>query len=157
MDSKSLMIGDWVYVPMAKHTARIDSILSKEEAGCDACIVVDFMGQGYLAHYKEKDITPIPLTAEILEKNGWKKHATYGTKEDDYIEVIYMLYQHSFEVVFNDNEAVSIRHFVSSDDDGYDKLLIEMSDNNYKPMYVHILQHALLQYGLNELADNFKI
>ncbi len=105
----------------------------------------------------EISFQPIPLTAEILEKNGWKKHATYGNVEDGTLEVIYMLYQHSFEVVFDSKEAISIRHFVSEDDDGYDKLLIEYRDNGYKPMYVHTLQHALRLYGLDDLANNFKI
>lgn len=104
-----------------------------------------------------QDIEPIPLTAEILEKNGWEKYATYGTEEDDCVEVIYMLHQHSFEVVFSDNEAVSIRHFVSWDDDGYNKLLIEMRDNGNKPMCIHTLQHALRLMGLTELANNFRV
>ena len=104
-----------------------------------------------------KDLYPIPLTPEILKKNGWKKHATYGNAEDGTLEEIYMLYQHSFEVVFDSKEAISIRHFVSEEDDGYDKLLIEYRDNGYKPMYVHTLQHALRLYGLDELADNFLI
>lgn len=154
---KELQIGDWVTILRFRENdsdrnVRVNAIgydcilapgMFQDETGCDP--------------YDEKKIAPIPLTAEILEKNGWKKHATYGTEEDDCVEVIYMLYMHSFEVVFNDDEAVSIRHFVSSDDDGYDKLLIEMRDNGYKPMYVHTLQHALRLFGLTELADNFKV
>lgn len=102
-------------------------------------------------------VKPIHLSREILEKNGWEKHATYGNAEDETLEVIYMLYQHSFEVVLNNKEAISIRHFVSEEDDGYDKLLIEYRDNGYKPMYVHTLQHALRLCGLDVLADNFKL
>ena len=106
---------------------------------------------------KDDKPQPILLTPEILEKNGWTHHATYGNSEDETLEEIYMLYQNSFEVVFYNKEAILIRHFVSDEDDGYDKLLIEPCDNGCKPMYVHTLQHALRLYGLDELADNFKL
>lgn len=146
MKATELMLGDWVSA-LGKN-CRITSIDKYDAKVCtdpeDELFFLD-------------DIYPIPLTYEILKKNGWKKHATYGNAEDETLEEIYMLYQHSFEVVFDNKEAISIRHFVSEEDDGYDKLLIEYRDNGYKPMYVHTLQHALRLCGLDELADNFKV
>ena len=141
MDSKSLMIGDWTYIPMAKHTARIDSILSKREAHNDACIVVDLCGQGFLAHYTEEDIEPIPLTAEILEKNGWDGmvvYREYGVAEG----------------VFNGNHDCEI----GLDREGRCFLTINSWEYSICEIHsVHELQHALRLCGLTELADNFKV
>lgn len=134
MKANELMIGDWIF-----YGDKPVKVLQLSE------------------NSKYDWVKPIPLTYEILKKNGWRHHATYGSIEDETLEEIYMLYRYSFEVIFNNKEAISIRHFVSKEDDGYDKLLIDYRDNGYKPMYVHTLQHALRLYGLDELADNFKV
>ena len=61
MDSKSLMIGDWVYDTILKCNTQVEILsLSGIRADCNDSI------------WNEKTFEPIPLTAEILEKNGWK-------------------------------------------------------------------------------------
>lgn len=156
MKATELQINDWVYLNYwdGKYTQQIHGINYNSWRGEGYSDWVDTEIDDEASIH---NIEPIPLTPEILEQNGWKKYATYGTKEDECIEEIYMLHEWSFEVVFSNNEAVSIRHFVSCEDDGYNKLLIEMRDNGYKPMYVHILQHALRICGFDELAVNFKV
>lgn len=157
MKATEIMVGDWVrWKNKPVQVVRVSGI--KYEFGHYDVILAYCNGYGDgLETHDISSISPIPLTPEILEKNGWKKHATYGNTEDGTLEEIYMLYQHSFEVVFDNKEAISIRHFVSEEDDGYDKLLIEYRDNGYKPMYIHTLQHALRLCGFEELADKFQV
>lgn len=63
MKANELMIGDWVYFI---HTDKFDMYTYREKARITAD---DFARDSCIldAHY-----TPIPLTPEILEKNGWK-------------------------------------------------------------------------------------
>lgn len=71
MKRESLMIGDWVYVPhsgSATHYGQVKAIY-------ESCVSV-YLGNGSWAGGAEA-LKPIPLTAEILEKNGFKK-AKYG-------------------------------------------------------------------------------
>ena len=74
---------------------------------------------------------PIPLTPEILEKNGWKHSCRLMiTKIDDN--------------VFHWSEELG----------GF---LYKNQYNMCNCKYVHELQHAFRLCGLNELADNFKV
>jgi hypothetical protein len=152
MKTTELMIGDWVNVPMAKLTARIDSILSKREAHNDACIVVDFNGQGYLAHYTENDLKPILLTAEILEKNGLKYEVDYGGYHRS------ILGSHSKDneplICVQWNPQGEISQWEVSNKSG---ILTGVVAYGYTAIAVHELQHILRMVGLNDLADNFKI
>jgi hypothetical protein len=97
------------------------------------------------AFVADRDILPIPLTPEILEKNGWKKEAM--------------------------SRGIRIRNLVYTKPDieeyGYFPIYIEkgigdefdvypFTDNNVcKPIayikYVHQLQHLLFGLGLNSL------
>lgn len=152
MKANELMNGDWVYIPMAKHMARIDSVLSKREAHNDACIVVDFCGQGFLAHYTEEDIEPVPLTAEILEKNGLKYEVDYGGYHRS------ILGSHSKDneplICVQWNPQGEISQWEVSNKSG---ILTGVVAYGYTAIAVHELQHILRMVGLNELAENFKV
>ena len=74
----------------------------------------------------------IPLTPEILEKNGWEHNG-----------------------IFMDKRIDGNIYFSWSDEFG-----AELYQNNYYMCYckyVHTLQHALRLCGFGELADNFKV
>lgn len=77
-------------------------------------------------------IEPIPLTPYILEKNGWKRDCR-GFMEKEVNRNAYLSW------------------------DGYRATLYQ--DNHYMCdcKYVHTIQHALRLFGLDELADNFKV
>ena len=60
-----LSVGDWVRV-IAQFSAQIDGYHS--ESGSLSLKT----RQGHLVYYRLEDITPIPLTPEILEKNGFE-------------------------------------------------------------------------------------
>ena len=94
-------------------------------------------------------LEPIPLTAEILEKNGFHTnydHTLLGSciyrrmcgKYNEYEVIVRML-----------NGWIKIK---SHDDRVTDILVIDI-----QPRFVHQLQHALRLCGLAEFADNFKI
>lgn len=113
MKATELMIGDWVF-----------------EAGRNAKVI----------RLNEKDcfVRPIPLTAEILEKNGWKWDKYWEIWKHKSIPYWEFALDERFNWVikkecYTDGEVVA-----------------------YLP-FVHELQHALRLCGLDELADNFQI
>ena len=104
-------------------------------------IQIIFVGNGY-ANYEDEEggpcqlddkyypPEPIPLTPEILEKNGWK---------------------HS-------NRLMITR--INGIDFYWSERLSVLYKNRYNMCdckYVHKLQHALRLCGFDELADNFEI
>lgn len=73
MESNKLMIGDWVMVAHsgnATHYAKVTALTG----GIIECLLD---GCGVLC----KSVEPIPITPEILEKNGLGKLVTYGTEK----------------------------------------------------------------------------
>ena len=77
-------------------------------------------------------VKPIPLTPEILEKNGWKE-AQYWHEYQDGKNTI----QCCLPDMRGKINGIEIEHF--------------------KCEYVHQYQHLLRLCGLDELANNFKI
>ena len=112
MEAKELMIGDKV---MVKVLSQIP----------DTYVLHTWTANDYS---RDLQVKPIPLTPEILEKNGWW-----------------------FDMDMWHHEEVN---FCIEKWDGrfqcYDINQIKLDS-------VHKLQHALRLCGLNELADNFKV
>ena len=63
MKANELMINDWVRVKRTQKIVKVKEIKQ-------SCIYTEDNG------YEYNEIEPIPLTKEILEKNGWKKLET---------------------------------------------------------------------------------
>ena len=80
----------------------------------------------------EYKLQPIPLTPEILEKNGWKE-TEYWHEYQDGNTII----QYGLSNIWGIINGIEIEHF--------------------KCEYIHQYQHLLRLCGLNELADNFKV
>ena len=80
----------------------------------------------YVRHsVNQAELSGVPLTHEILEKNGWKKTNEYITSELEYF----------------DTKLTRVNLFFSiSNTYRYDKC---------KMLYVHQLQHLLFGLGLN--------
>lgn len=78
------------------------------------------------------DITPIPLTPEMLKKNGWKDAEFWCEYQDGNNTIQYCSPDMRGKI-----NGIEIEHF--------------------KCEYVHQYQHLLRLCGLDELADNFKI
>ena len=81
---------------------------------------------------RDIQVKPIPLTPEILEKNGWKE-TEYWHEYKDGNTII----QYSLSNIWGIINEIEIEHF--------------------KCEYVHQYQHLLRLCGLDELADNLKI
>lgn len=126
MDIKELMIGDWY-----KWSAD---------------------GKDYFYQVKPEDFAkdyvtnfnPIPLTQEILEKNGWYKYYKgflfveheYCWKHDTYFLTLYIKDGEVYRCVFGEN-------------------ILYLIESKSKIKYVHHLQHALRLCNLTELANSF--
>lgn len=127
MKASDLMIGDWVGGVFDDRRIiddyrQIDWIREFE------------VGLRYHRVWAIGSIESIPLTPEILQKNGYVPFE-FG-------------YQHTEEDIkfYVDNEGMSLSLYGKDVD-------VHNDDINY----VHELQHALRLCGLNEMADNFKI
>ena len=116
MKASDLMIGDKV---MVKVLSQIP----------DTYVLHTWTANDYS---RDIQVKPIPLTPEILEKNGWEHNGIFMDKRID--GNIYFSWS--------------------------DKFGAELYQNNYYMCYckyVHTLQHALRLCGFDELAENFKV
>ena len=130
MEATELMIGDWVYSTFCDKPCKVIGIEQYESEYVNVK-VTNVTGA--------KDINSlsfIPLTPEILEKNGW------------YVPLLKSWWEHP-----------DIAFWMKAYTDGTFELMIdEDSDISFCTIrFVHELQHALRLCGLNELADNFKV
>ena len=135
MKAKDLMIGDWVKVICPKHESceRVKDIHS-----CDAApyIKVEDEDKWYLS-----EVEPIPLTPEILEKNGFEIYEQDFTSNPIYKFGCfdYMEYE-EYHKYFDIGCRMTYTHF------GVDSTYIH---SMMRIQYVHELQHALRLCGIN--------
>lgn len=129
MEANGLMIGDYFYRPDC--VDRVVEIHKNGVIGSDPL-------RGLIPW---SEIKPIALTAEILEKNGFKH---YITKEDD----------DSFEY-----SEGNFSYCFNRTTDGYMSCIDVTASFTITGLikYIHELQQALRLCGLNEIADNLKI
>ena len=107
---------------------------------------------------KDDQPEPIPLTPEILEKNGFSPE-TFLTAEWE--KEVYFKEFSSCVVEPDDSGKYifgTVTYWNKTDGDGSPKDWGTMYESRiYNLQYVNELQHALRLMGLNELADNFKV
>ena len=84
-------------------------------------------------------IRPIPITPEILEKNGGRVKNMCDGYDEWWIK---LEYYYSYWLL----------NIIKEVDGSY-----EYNIDSFPIHYVHELQHALRLCGLNNLADNFKV
>lgn len=97
--------------------------------------------------FREEDVYPIPLTAEILLKNGWTYYKYYFIFENaDWRLKVELIEDDLFLLSFDEVEEKIGEH----------KMYMSRI-NDLALCSVHELQHALRLAGLSELADNLKI
>lgn len=105
MKAKDLMIGDWILglvedneqvgKVIAKHPARVTEINQNGDFSAECPYAFDelFDGDGHkIDDFVWYDTEPIPLTTEILEKNGFERRKLDGGAEefvlaDDYYDI----------------------------------------------------------------------
>lgn len=142
MEAKELMIGDLVHLYVNNEGITNEDVKVVELSEDSITILNKF---GIDEEYSEDDaidgvsaITPIFLTPEILEANGFK----YKEKDNEW--------WHYDEFPFSDFQ-------IGYEDEDDKRVIFNIDTTNIKVNYVHQLQHALRLCGINELADNLKI
>ena len=119
-----LSVGDWVrYRDINGRIERL-GVVGDEERLCIA--VESAAGSKYQFVYIE-NIEPIPITAEILEKNGWERN-----EEDEYME-------------YYGDPTSGIAHTK-----GTYHYRLEVPDVSAVCYFVHQLQHALRLAGVEK-------
>ena len=132
MTAKELQIGDWVLQDGFEYQVVM---LRKCDIRNEYPIALDSIVHGY-TYCPEDAIEPVPLTPEILEKNGWVTDGHTWWRNDEGFSISGEYYRRkSGEPLY-----ISITGEATCDLN-----------------YVHTLQHALRLCGLHDLADNFKI
>lgn len=135
MKATELMIGDWVYNSYHKKNIK----WSYSEMFCPNGIPV--IG---------RDLEPIPLTPEILDKNGFYDRNTqwYYKRFGSYV-----CFDIAISLIYREIEVSKVCGAgTDCEEEEYGSSIVFGND-----ICVHELQHALRLCGLNELADNFKI
>lgn len=126
------MIGDWVKlrdvrlgnINFVGPIVQIKGIKGKDVSVPNS--------EGELEDVETKDLLPIPLVPEILEKNGWIKDG-YFYKSKDYGDIqLGQLFEHAFLDI--DKHGINRR--------------VQTSPSHLQ--YVHQLQHALRLCGINK-------
>ena len=134
MKPTDLMIGDWVYC-YGKPT-KIAILTNGKVIGTE-------IGDGV--------ITPIPLTPEILEKNGWN------------LDTVLQCYTSTPLWLYGEGIINLLLQFPAKQSAGsleiFDNQKIRsLFDFTWKDrLCIHDLQHALRLCGFNKLADDFKV
>lgn len=126
MKCSDLQMGDWVCITAQSRKGNI-KFMSPNLVGVAM----------YLLRYDQ--VSPIPLTLEILERNGFElRDGFLYHRIDDK--------PHHYDFKLRNGGV-----FTS---EGY---TLECGIYHLTIRYVHELQHALRLCGLNDLADNFKL
>ena len=124
------MIGDWVScggTPIKAENVHGDCINFQHD--------IPFVQEEFMIEYTK--IKPIPLTAEILEKNGFNQVIDTCKIKTYHRKPINVIMFSTPEITILPEESFIIK--------------------NLKIQYIHEFQHILRLCGQNELADNFKI
>lgn len=141
MKAKDLMIGDWIKTGhldynKVQEIARDESMQWYISFACSATL------------FRAYEFEPVPLTPEILEKNGFLPSFEMGHETLCLVSSEYSVYYRPVDTylyVFKRDNEHGEGDFIVSD------------HRNKNAKYVHELQQALRLCGLDELADNFKI
>lgn len=134
MKANELMIGDWVHYWILNINAKVNDVMSTGRLGIR---FIDPKGkEGYIHGVICETVKPIPLAAEILEKNG-------------FVEFM----PNNWQIVI-DNIMIELRapepnmaiwlDWVEHDTGTYASYMFP------RPNYVHELQHALRLCGIEK-------
>ena len=145
MKATDLMIGDWVLINNIPHKIQaIDSIDAEIQADDELYYV------GEDRCHSEDKIEGIPITPEILDKNGFYDRNTqwYYKRFGSYV-----CFDITISLVYREIEVSKVCGAgTDCEEEEYGSSIVFGND-----ICVHTLQHALRLCGLNELADNFKV
>ena len=151
MGNLQLTPGNWVQIKGVGYR-MVESVFSDK---------ISYVNSAYSSEQHIADvsnISPIPPTKEILEKNGF--YWGYSGKEEEFMRDGNRI-RFGKHWVFDEGEG-SISIILPSEDSG--EIIIDDGRNNrniffsFKDrIYVHEIQQALRLAGLVEIANNFKV
>lgn len=147
MESKDLMIGDWVYsrqgVPSRVTSITCDGIIETEDGVSNIEIA-----------------EPIPITPEILKKNGFEERDDLMTRDAEFQPYVIdkIGTEENYEIIVEWRDS-----FDNGAADGFNReswceswnfccrsSISDFVSNNRKKIYVHELQHALRLCGITK-------
>ena len=133
MNSKELMIGDWVLINNVPHKIQV---INNIDAEIQADDVLYYVG--------EDKIEGIPVTEDFFRENDWEYRCR------TYLQKSFVKDVDKFRL-----EIVNNKLYVWFD---YSPNNWKQSANVKVPIkYIHDIQHVLRLCGLNEFTDNFKV
>ena len=145
MKATDLMIGDWVKIKGHLDYDKVREIAKDENMQ----LYISFACSATL--FRAYEFEPIPLTPEILEKNGWS------------LDPVLQCYTSTPLWLYGEGSINLLLQFPTKQSAGSLKIIDNqkirsLSDFTWKDrLYIHELQHALRLCGLDKLADNFKV
>lgn len=151
MEKLEYIPGDIVKIEYGEAAGKIGLVTNTflRRKGCYSLVV--FIGKGFQGSSKDDwiqtyndEVSPIPLTPEILEKNGWKRNGgqysfTFKPYAGDKVEYIGFF----IEMFKNVHDMLKYEYF---------QIFLE-SKNIYGCFYVHQLQHHLFGLGINHKME----
>ena len=150
MNKLEYIPGDIVKIEYGEATGKIGFVTNTflRRKGCYSLVV--FIGKGFQGSSKDDwiqtyndEVSPIPLTTEILEKNGWKKEVmSRGIRNRHWVYTKPDIEEYGYFPIY-------IEKGIGDEFDVY-----PFTDNNVCKQiayikYVHQLQHLLFALGLN--------
>lgn len=142
MDCKDLMIGDWVNYSILNINSKVVSIIGNHT------ITIQFVDKndkiGVIHGLLEETINPIPLTEEILVKNGFEYAYNEASEMQNKQLLVANIGGHYIEIRL-DKRNVAIWYDYDENGDGvYSDVLIDL------PHHVHKFQHLLRLCGIEK-------
>ena len=144
MKANELMIGDWVFLKNGKvlQTCQVTVIgnatQNRNDIGKYVCL--DMSDEFPTCIFEIDEISPIPITPEILEKNGFEVQDQGGGRKDVWTG-FGIDYEGDIEVEFQYNVPVYLKIDGGFKGEYYTSANIK---------YIHQLQHALRLCGIEK-------
>lgn len=132
MKANELMIGDWVECVDSTHKEKVYAQIDAIEEG-QTCILVRLDNVNWFLDISF--IKPIPLTAEILSKLGFKKKGHLYGIYDDYFD--FEMYE------YNDGTWLVSYHCCE----------MSLPDEQLLICYIHQLQHFMRHCGIEKTIE----
>lgn len=150
MDKLEYIPGDIVKIEYGEATGKIGFVTNTflRRKGCYSLVV--FIGKGFQGSSKDDwiqtyndEVSPIPLTTEILEKNGWKKEAmSRGIRNRHWVYTKPDIEEYGYFPIYIE-KGIGDEFDVYPFTDNHDCKQIAYIK------YVHQLQHILFFLGIN--------
>ena len=145
MNCRNLMVGDFI---QDEHNFPMQITTVGEDYA-----YADFEGlEGDPWEFDDKDCQPSPIeiTAELLEANGWKREPYMMAPWDSFVRTYYFVKDEGNTHLELKSNTLTIWFDCKENDGVYSDILVPCK-------YVHQLQQVLRLAGMTELAKNFKV